>query len=119
MLRDYIAFWREQGHVLDIHAPVQSRFEAAAITAQVQADTNQIVMFHRIHGYPLPVAMNIYGCRDRLRQMWVPAALPARHCLRPSIATLPLAWRPANLLRSRTLARTATGCRHLFPNCLS
>ena len=86
MLKDYISFWREQGHVIDIHAQVESRFEAAAITAEVQANTNQIVMFHNIQGHQLPVVMNIYGCRDRLRQM-VGAGGPAGPTLSAAINT--------------------------------
>ncbi|MGE4337925.1 MAG: hypothetical protein AB7E55_18385, partial [Pigmentiphaga sp.] len=68
-MQRFIEQCREAGDVLDIHAEVDPEFEAAAITAEVQARGNQIVVFHRLRGYDMPVATNIYGCRHRLERI--------------------------------------------------
>lgn len=68
-MAETIQYWRNRGQVLDIHAQVDPVHEAAAITAQVQDAGNQIVVFHRVRGHSIPVAMNLYGSRDRLRHM--------------------------------------------------
>ena len=61
--------WRQRGEVIDIHAPVERRFEAAAITAEIQATSNKIAVFHNVRGASMPVATNLYGSRRRLRAL--------------------------------------------------
>lgn len=68
-MQRFIEQCREAGDVLDIHAEVDPEFEAAAITAEVQARGNQIVVFHRVRGYDIPVVTNVYGCRHRLARI--------------------------------------------------
>ena len=69
MLKDQIAYWRSRDEVLDIHASVDPRFEVAAITAEIQSTSNKIAVFHNVQGYETPVALNLYGCRNRLRHI--------------------------------------------------
>lgn len=68
-LRELLSAWRSEGEVLDIHASVDPVHEVAAITAEVQAGTNQIVVFHEVRGSSVPVVTNIYGSRRRLHRM--------------------------------------------------
>lgn len=69
MFRQEVERWRQQGEVIDIRTPVEPRFEAAAIVAEVQAASNKVVVFHDVRGGSMPVVANLYGSRDRLRAM--------------------------------------------------
>ena len=64
-----VAYWRERGHVIDIHDEVDPVHEAAAITAAVQDAGNEVVVFHRVRGSAMPVVTNLYGSRERLGLM--------------------------------------------------
>lgn len=69
MFRQEVERWRQRGDVIDIRTPVEPRFEAAAIVAEVQAGSNQVVVFHDVRGASMPLVANLYGSRDRLRAM--------------------------------------------------
>lgn len=68
-MQRFIEHCRQRGDVLDIHAEVDPEFEAAAIIAEVQAQGNQIVVFHRVRGHSMPVVSNLYGSHARLAHL--------------------------------------------------
>ena len=68
-MRNYISKLRERGDLTIIEAPVNSKFELAAVTQRLQEQSDNAILFRHVIGTKMPVVTNIYGSRRRLCEM--------------------------------------------------
>jgi UbiD family decarboxylase len=68
-MRDYIAKLRERAELTVIDAPVDPRFELAAVTQRLQQQSDRAILFSHVVGTRMPVVTNVYGSRRRLCEM--------------------------------------------------
>ncbi len=68
-MRDYLARLRQRDELTIIDAPVDPKFELAAVTQRLQQQSDRVILFRNVTGARMPVVTNIYGSRRRLCEM--------------------------------------------------
>ena len=68
-MRDYLARLRQRDELTIIDAPVDPKFELAAVTQRLQQQSDRVILFRNVIGARMPVVTNIYGSRRRLCEM--------------------------------------------------
>jgi 4-hydroxybenzoate decarboxylase len=68
-MRNYIEKLLSQQRVRIVEREVDPRFELAAVTVRSQAQSDAPVLFRKVRGSRLPVVSNLFGSRQRLREL--------------------------------------------------
>src|SRR5205085_10136894 len=68
-MRAYMEKLRARGELLEVHRPVNSKHELAAVTDAAHKRWGKPILFHDVAGTQLPVLTNIYGSRARLAEI--------------------------------------------------
>jgi len=65
-MRDYLARLKARGDLIVIDREVDPVHELAAVAVQLQRKSGKAVLFNKVRGSDMPVAINVYSNHDRL-----------------------------------------------------
>jgi 4-hydroxy-3-polyprenylbenzoate decarboxylase len=65
-LREFIAFLEQRGQLVRVTAPVKADLEISEITDRVSKAGGPALLFERVQGYDIPVAINLFGSEQRM-----------------------------------------------------
>ena len=68
-MQDYLDKLHARGDLLSIDREVDPQYELAAVARRLQSETNKAVLFRRVRGHQMPVAINLYSDHERLREI--------------------------------------------------
>lgn len=65
-LQEFIALLRSEGELVEVHAEVDPKLEAAEIHRRIIAANGPAILFKNIQGSPFPLATNLFGTKKRI-----------------------------------------------------
>ncbi|GAB4371144.1 MAG: menaquinone biosynthesis decarboxylase [Deltaproteobacteria bacterium] len=65
-LREYLAALEARGELKRITAPVSAKLEAAEIADRAIKGNGPALLFERVEGFSVPLAMNLFGTKERM-----------------------------------------------------
>jgi UbiD family decarboxylase len=68
-MRNYMNKLKARGELLEVHRPVDPKYELAAVTDAAHKRWGKPILFHNVIGTKIPVLTNIYGSRQRLAEI--------------------------------------------------
>lgn len=65
-MQEFVDFLRKKGELVDVHEPVNAKFEITEIADRVMKQDGPALLFHNVEGSDHPLLINIYGSKQRM-----------------------------------------------------